>query len=300
MSHAGEGQATVSADPIVVATDFSDGAAVAVERAAALAGKLQTSLHVLHVFNDGIWATLANLYDTAHWQGGDPVLATRRRLSDLVADLAARHGIAAFADSATGGASEEISRFVREKGARLLVIGKQGENWIADAVLGETALKIVKSAEVPVLVARDKPRREMQRILVATDYSDNALRAANIAHELFPAARSRLLNAFTVPFEGRMRLAGATDDDIESYRVIERSRAEQGMRHFLAKLHDGSGFETTVTHGFPASAVLEAAAVDVDLVVVGRHGGSIAEERLLGSVTRNVLYHAVCDVLLVP
>lgn len=66
MSHAGEGQATVSAAPIVVATDFSDGAAVAVERAAALAGKLQTSLHVLHVFNDGIWATLANLYDTAH------------------------------------------------------------------------------------------------------------------------------------------------------------------------------------------------------------------------------------------
>jgi len=300
MPHVSEGKAAVSSAPVVVATDFSDGAAVAVERAAALAGTLQTRLHVLHVFNDGIWATLANLYDTAHWQGGDPVLATRRRLSDLVADLAARHRIAAFAESATGSAAEEISRFAREAGAQLLVIGKQGEHWIADAVLGETALKLVKQAAVPVLVARDKPRRKMQHILVATDYSDNALRAAQAAQQLFPAAQTRLLNAFTVPFESRMRLAGASDDDIESYRVIERARAEQGMRYFLAKLEGAREVATTVTHGFPATAVLEAAAVDVDLVVVGRHGGSASEERLLGSVTRNVLYHAVCDVLLVP
>ncbi len=300
MSPASESQAAVPSAPIVVATDFSDGAAVAVERAAALASKLRTRLHVLHVFNDGVWATIAKLYDTAHWQGDDPVLATRRLLSELVADLASRHGIEAFAESATGSAADEIARLTRASGARLLVIGKQGENWIADAVLGETALKLVKGAEVPVLVARDKPRREMQHILVATDYSDSAVRAAKTVRGLFPQARLRLLNAFTVPFEGRMRLAGAGDDDIENYRRIERARAERGMQDFVARLDSGSNFTTTVTHGFPASAVLEAAAVDVDLVVVGRHSGSTAGERLLGSVTRNVLYHAVCDVLLVP
>jgi nucleotide-binding universal stress UspA family protein len=228
------------------------------------------------------------------------VLATRRLLADLAADLGVRHGIEAFAESATGSAADEIARLTRATGARLLVIGKQGENWIADAVLGETALKLVKGTEVPVLVARDKPRRQMQHILIATDYSDNALRAARAAHDLFPQADKRLLNAYTVTFEGRMRLAGASDDDIENYRAIERARAEQGMRSFVAKLDADDSFATTVTHGFPASAVLEAAALDVDLVVVGRHSGSAASERLLGSVTRNVLYHAVCDVLLVP
>lgn len=286
--------------PVIVATDFSDGAAIAVERAAALARSLGTRLHALHVFNDGIWATLTQLYNTAHWQGGDPVLATRRRLSEMVADLARRHGIEALAESATGSAATEIARFARAQEACLLVIGKQGEHWIADAVLGETALKLVKNADLPVLVARDKPRREMRRLLVATDYSENALRAAKAARALFPQAQVRLVNAFTVAFEGRMRLAGASDDDIESYRVIERARAEQGMRRFVAELGAGANVETSVTHGFPASALLELAAIDVDLIVLGRHGGSNAEERLLGSVTRNVLYHAACDVLLVP
>jgi nucleotide-binding universal stress UspA family protein len=34
--------------------------------------------------------------------------------------------------------------------------------------------------------------------------------------------------------------------------------------------------------------------------VIGKHDGRIIEERLLGSVTRNVLYDAGRDVLLVP
>ena len=37
-----------------------------------------------------------------------------------------------------------------------------------------------------------------------------------------------------------------------------------------------------------------------DLLVVGRHGVSVLDERLLGSVTLNLLHHAPCDVLLVP
>ena len=76
--------------PIVVATDFSDAANTAVEVAARLARHLRTDLHVLHVFNDGVWATLKNLYDTQHWSGDDPVLSTRRRLSALTADGVSR------------------------------------------------------------------------------------------------------------------------------------------------------------------------------------------------------------------
>ncbi len=37
-----------------------------------------------------------------------------------------------------------------------------------------------------------------------------------------------------------------------------------------------------------------------DLLVIGRHGRSALEERLLGSVALNLLHHAPCDVLLAP
>jgi nucleotide-binding universal stress UspA family protein len=35
-----------------------------------------------------------------------------------------------------------------------------------------------------------------------------------------------------------------------------------------------------------------------DLIVIGKHSGRELDERLLGSVTQNILYHAECDVLL--
>jgi len=38
--------------------------------------------------------------------------------------------------------------------------------------------------------------------------------------------------------------------------------------------------------------------MQTDLVAIGKHGGGAFEEKLLGSVTQNVLYHAGCDVLL--
>jgi len=38
--------------------------------------------------------------------------------------------------------------------------------------------------------------------------------------------------------------------------------------------------------------------MQADLVAIGKHGGGALEEKLLGSVTQNVLYHAGCDVLL--
>ena len=37
-----------------------------------------------------------------------------------------------------------------------------------------------------------------------------------------------------------------------------------------------------------------------DLLVVGRHGGSEIDERLFGSTTENLLYHANANILLVP
>ncbi|MDD2741950.1 MAG: universal stress protein [Rhodocyclaceae bacterium] len=286
--------------PIVVATDFSAGAMVALERAAHLALVRQAPLHVLHVFDDGIWASLAGFYASAAWYGADPALTTRQRLADLAGDLALRYGIDARPASASGAAAEEIARFARSVDAALLVVGKQGEHWIADALLGETALKLTKSIALPVLVAHEQTQARIERIIITTDFSQNAFRAAQAALRLFPETDKQLLNAYSVQFEGRMRLAGASEDDIAVYRNLERTRAEAGMRDFAERLGPAQNLTKLVVSGFPAATVLAASARDVDLVVIGRHGGSGIEELLLGSVTRNVLYHAACDVLLVP
>lgn len=58
---------------------------------------------------------------------------------------------------------------------------------------------------------------------------------------------------------------------------------------------------TLVREGYPATVLLEeASAQSADLLVIGKHGAGAMEERLLGSVTLNLLHHAPCDVLRVP
>jgi nucleotide-binding universal stress UspA family protein len=291
---------TLMTAPIVVATDFSAGAGIALERAARLAQRRQAPLYVLHVFDDGIWASLASIFQSATSAGTDPALTMRQGLSELTNDLAERYGITAHSTSTSGAAAAEIARFATGQGAALLVVGQQGEHWIADALVGGTALKLAKSVALPVLVARDKGQREINRVVIATDFSANALRAAQATLHLFPEAEKQLLNAYSVQFEGRMRMSGASDDDITAYRNLERQRAEAEMRDFAEQLGPAQHLSQALVCEFPTAAVLKAAAKEADLVVVGRHGGSEIGELLLGSVTRNVLYHANCDVLLVP
>ncbi len=291
---------TNTAGAIVAATDFSAGANLAVDRAARLAKRWQAPLWLLHVFNDGAWATIRSLYQREHWADREPVLAARDRLSGLARELGNRHGIEVLAETRTGRAASEIAAFAAQCEARLLVVGEHGENWLGDALMiGGTALKLLESARQPVLLVRRPAGGDYANILVGTDFSDNALRAAQAARSLFPEARLTLCHAPMVPFEGRMRLAGASDEDIGRYRREEAARAEEKMRGIIEGL--APPLASRILSGFPPAVLAEQARVTgADLVAVGRHGGGAFSERLLGSVTQNVLHQAPCDVLLVP
>jgi nucleotide-binding universal stress UspA family protein len=98
-----------------------------------------------------------------------------------------------------------------------------------------------------------------------------------------------------------MRLAGASGEDIERYRQDEFSRAERQMQKQMQDLEANSAIGKLLLHGYPAVVLLrQIERTGADLLVIGKHGGTSLDERLLGSVTHNVLYQAGCNVLLVP
>ena len=286
---------------LVAATDLSPASELAVEQAALLAKRWDADLVLLHVFNDGFWATIKAIYEAEHWAGTDPVLIARNRLSQRVREIAERHGVRVRGETRTGRAAAEIAAFCREQNAQLLVVGEHGEDWIGDTVVGGTALKVLKRAELPVLLARRPASADFANILMATDFSDSATRAAQLSVEWFPKARQQLVHAYSVAFEGRMRLAGASGEDIERYRQDEFSRAERQMQKQMQDLGANSAIGKLLLHGYPAVVLLrQIERTGADLLVIGKHGGASLDERLLGSVTHNVLYQAGCNVLLVP
>ena len=286
---------------VVVATDLSPASEIAVDQAAMLARRWDADLLLLHVFNDGVWATITAIYESEVWAGAEPVLVARNRLSQQVREVAARHAVRARGETRTGRAASEIAAFCREQDAQLLVVGEHGEDWIGEAVLGGTAQRVLARADLPVLLVRRAVSAELSCILLATDFSDNATRAAQLSLDWFPDVRQRLLNACTVAFEGRMRMAGVSLEHIEGYRRDELARAEQRMEAQMQALRSAAPVGKRIVQGYPTTVLLrEIERLGAELLVIGKHGGTMLDERLLGSITQNLLYRADCNVLLVP
>ena len=110
-----------------------------------------------------------------------------------------------------------------------------------------------------------------------------------------------LLHAFELPYEGKLTFAGVDEQVIRQY-VTNESEVRRKRLHDLAAAAGlaATEYSARIVHGDPAQQIIAMEQeVDADLIVVGKHGSHIAEELLLGSVTKHVLAESQCDVLVI-
>ena len=287
---------------IIAATDFSGNATFAVRQAAHLARAWGAQLVLVNVFNDSVWASLKAVYDLPSWTIVKPVDTARARLEQLGGQIAAEFALQVETVVRVGRASQQIGDLVAARQAELLVVGEHGENWVSDVVLGGTALKVLEAARSLVLLVRQDEPALYRDIVIATDFSPAAKRAAKLALACFPTAKLALIHAWLVPLESSMRMGGAREEDIEHYRKREFDLAAVQLESFARECGGAAAperLERLALHGSPESVVFEQVrARGSDLIVIGKHSGREVEDLLLGSVTQNILYHAECDVLL--
>ena len=284
---------------VLSATDFSADARQAAERAAqlcasgAMAGG--TPLHVIQ----------------ASW------LDTVRRLVKLPAEAEA--GMLAEATAQLGRCASEIGArtgFVPQTGVRvgsvvgtllreaeqheLLALGARGLHPLRDFALGTTAEHLLRRTRSPLLVVRRPVEGAYRRVLVAVDFSPHSRTALEWAVRLGPLAGIHALHVFEMPFEGMMRYSGVDAQLVEQYRREAHAETSAEMQRFIADTAvDTRRLHAEIASGehIPSALRERALALDADLVVVGKHGKSIAEQLLLGSVTLHLLSECPCDVL---
>jgi nucleotide-binding universal stress UspA family protein len=284
--------------PILAATDLSAPARHAVERAFYLAAATRSELHILH-------ATQLNTIDSlrgGRLRGEAARGADRERLDQLSSDAAIHRGVSAHARVVEGNPLAVITAEADALDAQLVVLGARGEAFLRHALLGSTAARLLrKTARRPVLVVKQAPHEDYRCVLVAVDFSPASLLSIAAARRLAPDAELVLLHAFELPYEGKLTLAGVDDALVRRYLSTEAERCRRRMLELAtaAGLDPGS-CTARVVHGDPAqqTSALEQE-VDADLIVVGKHGSHIAEELLLGSVTKHVLAESQGDVLVI-
>jgi len=282
---------------VLAAVDFSDDSLRAARRAALVAAQLQARLELLHVVSPASRATLRNLLRSSGATGANMTAGIRERLVTFGAELAGVAGIEARAKVTVGDVQEAISTAASE--AQLVVLGARGWNPLRDRILGTTAERLLRTCRRPVLVVQHQAKREYKRVIVAMDHSPNALQALEVATRIAPQAQTTLVHVFSAPFEGKLRYAGVDDHILRDYLDQARRDALGRMAALLARAPgDATRLSRAVLHGHPTRVLLDKAkAARADLIVVGKHGRSAAEEFFLGSVTRHILSSAKCDVL---
>lgn len=285
---------------ILAATDLSSSSLHAVERAMAIAGRIGARCTVLHALGLDAMAPLRALLGArapALYKGVED--EARAALARMVADAKARAGASADVLVDHGTVVEAVHRQAEALGAALVVLGAHGQGFLQRLILGSTASRVLRTSARPVLVVKEPCRAAYRRVLVAVDFSAASVAALRLAREVAPGAELVLLHAFEVPFEGKLHYAGVEEDAIRLYRSELQERA-------LAQLHESAAaaglgkadYSARVLRGNPSRCIVSAEEThDCDLVVAGKHGASVTEDLLLGSVTQHLLAESRSDVL---
>ena len=135
-----------------------------------------------------------------------------------------------------------------------------------------------------------------KRILVGFDGSPFAEQAFEMALNLaaLTGARLAVVSVATLPeppgeVETKAALESATEHYEAAYENLRRRAEDRGLT-----------LETRILVGHPAEQIIRlAAGTHVDLVVVGHRGRSRISEWVSGSVSKRVVNHAPCSVLVV-
>lgn len=148
----------------------------------------------------------------------------------------------------------------------------------------------------------------MTHVLVATDGSEQSLKAARYLRDLLDPASVEKISIIAVvrplaavPFasdfgeEDHAARQAEADPTGYSFQRAAREAVDRVAREVGDMTQN---VETTVRAGTPADQIIRAAdELEADLIVIGGRGKGAMEAIVLGSVAYRVLHHAPCPVL---
>lgn len=286
---------------LLLATDFSDNAEAAMERAVSIALHHGARLSLVHSmvplaspagFVPAPEATIHTYREAAQ----ERLTALQHRLSERLSEVDAH--------LVFGTPHRAILETIERLEPDLVVVGTRGLSGLSHLLLGSTAERVVQHAQVPVLTVPPKATdhdRPVERCLVPTDFSTDAQQALDAAQMLLSSRSPTevvLLNVYYSPIiYTAYGSVPTTTDYLEDFRGEAVASLEK-LAETLAE--SGRQIQTIAREGTPSEVILQLAEeLGVDLVAMGTRGRGGLSHLLLGSTAERVVRAAPCPVLTV-
>jgi nucleotide-binding universal stress UspA family protein len=273
---------------LLVATDFSEQATLAVKIAVPLARQLGTRLHMLHIVSP-----------LTHAPGGAGITPALREIDLRSAENRLRRYTARIPEARAlgpeeivlcGSVAEAIPAVVESKGIDLVAMGSHGRSGVGRHVFGSHAEHAVRHLHCPVLVAGPgcySDFEALHSIVFATNLSAASSRPARYAASLAAAAGATLTLMHVLPYDPQEKAAS-------------REQAKNIAIEQLLLLASGALSRFEVAFGGPAEQILQAAdRQEADLIVMGVNEHGVMADHAPWATLSEVIRHARCPVLAV-
>jgi hypothetical protein len=265
-------------EKMLLATDGSEFSEGAIKEAISLAGQCSTKLIAMSaiVANEEFASEAPQVVEKAENEAREHLESVKAR--------AAEAGVTCETVVHEGDTVHKlIIDEAKNDGAELIVMGRRGLSGIMKVAMGSVTARVIGHAPCNVLVVPRDCKLKFNTILVATDGSAHGNAAVAGAIKMAKKCDSSLIALSVASSEGKSEAASET--------VKQAAAAIEAA---------GIKAEAVTVTGKPYVKIVETAKErDVDLIVVGCHGGGGLAKLLMGSVTEKVIGNSSCSVMVV-
>lgn len=291
---------------ILAATDLTDACDDVLRAAAGLARRTGGALHVLHSFD---------FPPAPYFDDAAEAVTFQSRVEESERAMEEQIGRTVPPDVAIAGrrmeiftAARAITDYADAIRANVIVMGPHTRRRLDPGFLGTTADRVIRTADVPVLIVRGELRLPLRRLLVPIDLSeptsgvlDTALRwgaGLGAGDGILPAPEvvemeivhvmPRILAPAELPFDRATVQPGMNAEVVDAVERAGRTSAVRVTEEVLW----GDRPDREI--------VCFARETGSELVVMATHGHGMVKRALIGSTASGVARAAPCPVLLLP
>jgi nucleotide-binding universal stress UspA family protein len=287
---------------ILVATDFSPQADVALQQAMNIARHAGAELVIAHAHPvtaaQSTLAQTARLHSAVIDQVSQLAVADAHRQLEQLFERVTGQGVKVSTLLVDSPPPDGISQAARDVGADLVIVGSHGRTGLSRILLGSVAEKVLRASDVSVLIARNTAGAGgFKRLTVATDFLPLSASAAEAGRALAAkGAAMQLVHCWDIPViyseyaTALVPLASELVNEAQAAgdKWVSRYRSPELDGRFVA-------LPGAAAH----SLVNQLADNPADLIVLGSNNRRGIDRLLLGSVAERVARLAPCSVLVV-
>lgn len=270
---------------IIVPVDFSEHSEFALEAAANLAQKYGSELIVLHMLelsNAVLSSGNNNLGEESIYY-----LKLAEQKFEAFLDKPYLEGIEVISIVKHFKVWSEVNDVVAEHDADLIVMGSQGVSGIKEVLVGSNTEKVVRHADIPVLVIKHNPiLLDFENAVFASDFSDESIAPYIKAKASLDRLGSTMHLVYVNSPDGNFRSSSEIDKRIADFL----KKADGDLKNL-------NNVNIVSDYSIEKGILNFANVIGADVIAVATHGRKGLSHFFEGSVSEDIANHSTLPVM---